>query len=159
MNLAIPFYLESHFNLQYSTIGLFFTISNMLTMVTQIPSGVLADNFGMKKITIISLSIVPLTYLTWVFIDNWMILLIAYSLSMGLWSMTWGPTTVLVSVVVPESMKGTAISIRMTAYRVGYTLGPIIAGHLLASNGGLLLFIVATLSMAACIPIGLKFRE
>jgi MFS family permease len=159
MNMAIPLFLSNQFDLKYSTIGLFFTVSNILTMFTQLPSGALADKYGMKRITLVAISIVPFTYMAWIFVENWLILLFAYSISMGLWSMTWSATTVLVSEVVPEFMTGTAISIRMAAYRVGYTLGPIIGGTLLSSNGSILPFIVATISITLAIPIGLKFKE
>lgn len=157
MGMAMPIYLSNNFKLSYSNIGLFFTASSIITMLTQVPSGMLADKYGMKRMTLVCLSIVPFTYLAWVFVENWVVLLLAYALSMGLWSMTWGATTVLVTEAVPESMRGTAISIRMTGYRVGYTLGPIISGALLSSLGGVTPFITATIIYALAILVGLKF--
>lgn len=159
MNMTVPIYLASHFELNYSTIGLFFTTSGVITMLTQVPSGAIADKYGMKRTTLVILALVPFTYLTWVLIDNWVVLLVAYALSMGLWSMTWGATTVLVSEAVPETMRGTAISARMTGYRVGYTLGPIISGILLSSYGGVTPFIAAMVIFALALPIGFRFKE
>lgn len=159
MNMSIPIYLSEHFKLNYSIIGLVFTISNIAMMIIQLPSGALADKYGMKKTSIVVLSLVPFTYFAWVFIDNWVILLIARALSMGLWSMTWGATTVLVTEAVSESMRGTAIGVRMTGYRVGYTLGPIISGYLISHFGGVTPFVAATILFSSAIPLGLRFKE
>ncbi len=159
MGMAMPIYLSNRFELTYSNIGLFFTVSSILTMLTQLPSGVLADKYGMKRMSLMCLSIVPFTYLAWVFVDNWVVLLLAYAMSMGLWSMTWGATTVLATEAVPDTMRGTAISIRMTGYRIGYTLGPIIAGTLLTRIGGVTPFIAATAIFVLAIPLGLRFKE
>ena len=159
MNMAIPIYLADRFNLSYSTIGLFFTVASIVTMVTQAPSGALSDRFGMKRSMLAFLSLVPFMYLVWVLSGNWVVLLVAYSLSMALWSSTWPATLVLVSEAVPDSMRGTAISARMTGYRVGYTIGPIICGTLLSRVGGVSPFIAATLIFAAALPIGFRFSE
>ena len=159
MNMAIPIYLADRFNLNYSTIGLFFTVSSIVTMLTQAPSGALSDRYGMKKTMLVFLSMVPFMYLVWVLSGNWIILLISYSLSMALWSMTWPASLVMVSEAVPDSMRGTAISARMTGYRVGYTIGPIICGLLLSSYGDVTPFISATVIFVAALPIGLRFKE
>ncbi len=159
MYMAVPIYLAHDFGLDYTVIGMFFTVSNLITILTQIPSGSLADRYGMKKTTMIALSIVPLSSLIWVLSRNWLMLLLSNSLIMGLWSMTWGATTVLVTSTVPDSLRGTAISVRMTGYRVGYTLGPIIAGSLFTRFGGVSPFTFATLVFALALPIGMRFKE
>ena len=159
MNMAIPIYLADRFNLNYSTIGLFFTVSSIVTMLTQAPSGALSDRYGMKRTMLGFLSLVPFMYLVWVLSGNWVLLLVSYSLSMALWSMTWPASLVMVSEAVPDSMRGTAISARMTGYRVGYTIGPIICGFLLSSYGGVTPFIAATIIFAVALPIGLRFKE
>jgi len=159
MNMAIPIYLAEKFNLNYSMIGLFFTVSSVVTMLTQAPSGAISDRYGMKRTMLVFLSIVPFMYLVWVLSDNWILLLVSYSLSMALWSMTWPASLVMVSEAVPDSMRGVAISARMTGYRVGYTVGPIICGLLLSSYGGVTPFVAATVIFAAALPIGLRFKE
>ena len=159
MNMAIPIYLADRFNLNYSTIGLFFTVSNIVTMLTQAPSGALSDRYGMKRTMLVFLSMVPFMYLVWVLSNIWVLLLVSYSLSMALWSMTWPASLVIVSEAVPDSMRGTAISARMTGYRVGYTIGPTVCGFLLSNYGGVTPFIAATIIFAAALPIGLRFKE
>jgi MFS family permease len=159
MNMAIPIYLADVFGLSYSTIGLFFTVSSVVTMVTQAPSGALSDRFGMKRTMLVFLGLVPFMYLVWVFSGNWVLLLVSYSLSMALWSMTWPASLVLVSEAVPASMRGTAISARMTGYRVGYTLGPMICGFLLQRVGGVSPFVAATVIFGAALPFGFRFSE
>jgi len=108
---------------------------------------------------LVFLGIVPFMYLVWVFSGNWVLLLVSYSLSMALWSMTWPASLVLVSEAVPASMRGTAISARMTGYRVGYTLGPMICGYLLQSVGGVSPFVAATVIFGAALPFGFRFSE
>lgn len=159
MNMAVPIYLADKFGLSYSTIGLFFTVSSVVTMLTQAPSGAFSDRFGMKRTMLVFLGIVPFMYLVWVFSGNWVLLLVSYSLSMALWSMTWPASLVLVSEAVPSAMRGTAISARMTGYRVGYTLGPMLCGFLLQRFGGVSPFIAATILWGAALPFCFRFKD
>ena len=78
---------------------------------------------------------------------------------MALWSMTWPASLVLVSEAVPYAMRGTAISARMTGYRVGYTLGPMFCGFLLQRFGGVSPFIAAVFIWVASIPFCYRFKD
>ena len=62
INLIIPLYLESRFALSASQIALFFTSMSALNLVTQIPSGTIADKFGRKRTVLIFISLLPILY-------------------------------------------------------------------------------------------------
>ena len=49
VNLVVPLYLETKFALSASKIALFFTLQSFITLLTQMPSGKLADRYGRKK--------------------------------------------------------------------------------------------------------------
>jgi MFS family permease len=128
LNMILPIYLKNQFKLSYSQIGLFFTSSNILTLITQIPSGLFADKYGLIKIIKINTLIASIPLFIWPFIQKWQILLILYSLTYVLWTMTWPATLVFITESFTNDIRGRVISLRMTAMRFGFTLGPIISG-------------------------------
>ncbi|MCK4823309.1 MFS transporter, partial [bacterium] len=68
VNQIIPLYLDSRFALSASQIGLFFTAQSLVMLVTQIPSGALADRYG-KKRTFLSLIVsIPFLLASWHFV-------------------------------------------------------------------------------------------
>jgi len=127
VNLIIPLYLESKFSLSASQIALFFTAQSALNLVTQIPSGTIADRFGRKRTVLTLISPLPLLYASWHFIGDWRILLVLNSLAFGLWSMTWPSTLTLLSGSVPSKLVGAAFGVNTTGNRLGFTIGPLIA--------------------------------
>jgi MFS family permease len=126
VNLIIPLYLESQFALNASQIALFFTAMNALSLVTQIPSGKVAERFGMKRTVLTFIVFMPFLYASWHFIADWRILLVLNSIAFGLWSMTWPATLTLLSNSVPSELLGAAFGVNITGNRLGFTLGPLI---------------------------------
>jgi len=159
VNMILPLFLEDRFQLPYSLIGLFFTSSNVVILLTQIPSGRLADRYGRKKLILACIATMPLLFGIWPFINSWWTLLVIYAVSTGLWSMTWPATLALLSNSVPEEMRGTAFGIRMTGVRLGFTIGPIIAGTLYSGYGSGAPFLSAALFNLIGIPIALMLKE
>lgn len=129
VNLIIPLYLKSRFALSASQIALFFTAQSALNLVTQIPSGSLADRFGRKRTVLTLIAVVPILFASWHFIHDWRILLVLNSLAFGLWSMTWPATLALLSGSVPSKLVGAAFGVNTTANRLGFTIGPLIASY------------------------------
>jgi MFS family permease len=129
INLIIPLYLESKYALSASQIALFFTSMSGLNLVTQIPSGTLADRFGRKRTVLVFISLMPILYASWHFIEDWRIMLVLNTLAFGLWSMTWPATLTLLSSSVPNRLVGAAFGINTTGNRLGFTLGPLIASY------------------------------
>lgn len=129
VNLIIPLYLGSRYGLSPYQIGLFFTAQSVLNLITQIPSGRLADKYGRKRFVIACITLIPILYASWHFIDNWIILLVLNSVLFGLWSMTWPGTLALIAESVPSDMVGAAFGVRMTGVRLGFTIGPLIGSY------------------------------
>jgi len=129
INLIIPLYLESKFALSASQIALFFTAQSALNLVTQIPSGKIADRFGRKRTVLTLIGLLPFLYASWHFIGDWRLLLVVSTLSFGLWSMTWPATLSLLSGSVPSKLVGAAFGVNTTGNRLGFTIGPLIAGY------------------------------
>lgn len=127
VNLIVPLYLESEFALSASKIALFFTLQSFITLVTQMPSGRIADRYGRKRTLLSIIIFIPFLFASWHFIDNWKIMLILNSLAFGLWSMTWPAILTLLSSSVPERLVGPAFGVNTTGNRLGTTIGPIIA--------------------------------
>jgi MFS family permease len=156
----LPLYLKDIYDLTPYYIGLFFTVSNLFTLFTQIPSGYLADKFGkLKFLTIISLPI-PFLFFTWGMTNNWFYLLILFSLSFSLWSMTWPPAIALISDSFIPEKKGTAFSVMMTAERFAFAAGPIIAGYMYDSINPIYPFYLAGTGFAlSLIPVQLLIEK
>jgi len=143
INTVLPLFLKNEMSLSTSNIGLFFTGSSVLTLLTQYPSGMLADRFGRKKLILACIAPIPLLYFAWPYIGDWVILLVIYSLGFGLWSMTWPASLALLSDFVPAELRGSAFGVRMTGTRLGFTVGPFFGGYLYSAIGGGSPFIAA----------------
>jgi MFS family permease len=129
VNQIIPLYLDSRFTLSESQIGLFITAQSLIMLVTQMPSGNLADRYGIKRTLLTILVSTPFLLASWHFIDDWRIMLVLNSLAFGLWSMTWSAILTLLSNAVPSSLVGPAFGLNTTGDRLGQTIGPLIAGY------------------------------
>lgn len=127
VNLIIPLYLKSRYLLNASQIALFFTAQNALNLLTQIPSGKVAEKYGMKRTVLTLILFMPILYASWHFVSDWRIMLVLNSIGFGLWSMTWPATLTLLSRSVPEEMVGAAFGVNITGNRLGFTIGPLIA--------------------------------
>ncbi len=88
MNLIIPLFLKSRFALTASQIALFFTTQNLLSLVTQIPSGKIAERFGMKRTVLTLIVMIPFLFASWHFVSDWRLMLVLNSIAFGLWIMT-----------------------------------------------------------------------
>ncbi|MFC1802720.1 MFS transporter [Thermoproteota archaeon] len=129
VNMVIPLYLESRFSLTASQIALFFTIQSLITLVTQIPSGLLADRYGRKRTILSLIFLIPFLIASWHFIGDWRIMLVLNSIAYGLFSMTWPATLSLLSSSVPSNLVGAAFGVYFTGNRLGQTIGPVIASY------------------------------
>lgn len=102
---------------------------------------------------------IPLLYAVWPLIDNWGVLLVLNSVAFGLWSMTWPATLALLSDHVPPELRGSAFGVRMTGVRLGFTIGPIIAGYLYIVKGSMAPFLASAASYLLGIPLALLLKE
>jgi DHA1 family multidrug resistance protein-like MFS transporter len=159
VNMILPLYLDRVFNLSPSRIGLFFTGNSFITLITQTPSGYLADRFNKKKLVISCLALIPLFYGLSIFVKNWVILLILFSVVFGLWSMTWPAVAALLADSVPNELLGSAFGVRMTGVRLGFTMGPIIGSYLFSNLFYTAPFLAAALFFTLSISLAFRLKE
>lgn len=159
VNMVLPLYLKNQINLVPSSIGLFFTTSSAMTLITQIPSGWLADRYGRKRLIVACLLPIPVILVMWSMTQNWVMLLVLYATSFSLWSMTWPATIAILSDNLPRWLIGSAIGIRMTGVRFGYTIGPLIGGYLYSSVSPVSPFIASAAFYGLGIVISLLLKE
>jgi MFS family permease len=119
----------------------------------------LADRKGRKRLIVAAISVVPLLFLVWPFVENWLVLLMLYSVAFDMWSLTWAPSLALLSDTIPDGLRGSAFGIRMTAVRLGFTLGPFIGGLVYSSVGHNAPFFTAAMFYAMAVPFALSLKE
>lgn len=131
INIIIPLYLIEVFSTSATQVGIFLSVGvGLSTLLTQIPSGLVSDKFGNKKIMLSCAVITVLLYLLAPLIGNYLLLVVVYMLINASWSMTWPSSVAYLVDSVPKSKRSIAISIRQTAIRLGFTIGPLIGGYL-----------------------------
>ncbi|MCK5670194.1 MFS transporter [Candidatus Bathyarchaeota archaeon] len=159
INLIIPLYLVSRFSLNASQVALFFTAQNMLSLVTQIPSGKVAERFGMKRTVLTLIALIPFLYASWHFIGDWKVMLVLNTIAFGLWSMTWPATLTLLSKSVPEEMVGAAFGVNITGNRLGFTLGPLIASYFYSNYSQTSPFLVSGAICLAAVLFAFRLKD
>ncbi|MBL7079407.1 MFS transporter [Candidatus Bathyarchaeota archaeon] len=156
---VLPLFLKNQIMISESLIGLFFTASSLLILVTQIPSGRLADRYGRKRMIVLALLPIPLLLGAWLFVDDWMLLLVIYAVFNGLRSMTWPSSLALLADFIPSELMGSALGVRMTSMRLGSTVAPVLAGYLYSSVGYRSPFLASAVLVALSIVVALAFKE
>jgi len=159
INLIIPLYLVSRFSLNASQVALFFTAQNMLSLVTQIPSGKVAERFGMKRTVLTLIALIPFLYASWHFVGDWKVMLVLNTIAFGLWSMTWPATLTLLSKSVPEEMVGAAFGVNITGNRLGFTLGPLIASYFYSNYSQTSPFLVSGAICLAAVLFAFRLKD
>ena len=156
---VLPLFLKNQIMISESLIGLFFTASSILILVLQIPSGRLADRYGRKKVLVLSLLPIPLLLGAWLFVDDWLVLLVLYAAVSGLRSMTWPSSLALLADFIPSELMGSALGVRMMSMRLGSTVAPVLAVYLYSNVGYRSPFLASAALVAMSIVIALAFKE
>ncbi len=148
----LPLFLNNELKTTITSIGLFFTASNIIGTIVQVPGGLLADRYGRKKLITILLLPVPLLYGLWGIVDKWYAYLLIYVISKGLLSMIVPASLAIVSEVFPQEKKGFAFGLRMASIRLSSAAGPLLGGYLYGSIGPSSPFIGAGVIFLLSIP-------
>jgi len=132
LQTVFPFHLTENFNKSMTEAGLFFSFGfGMATLIAQLPSGLLADRAGRRKTMAYSVFLIPLLALLFLFTNDYATTLLIYMMISGLWSATWPASAAyLMDDSSSASIKGVLIGVRLTAVRLGFTIGPLIGGYL-----------------------------
>jgi ACS family glucarate transporter-like MFS transporter len=159
MGTILPLFLKNQIMISESLIGFFFTASWLLVLIIQIPSGQLADRYGRKRIIVLSLLPIPLLLGAWLFVNNWLLLLVLYAMVSGLRSMTWPSNLALIADFIPSELLGSAMAVRMTSQRLGRTAAPVLAGYLYSKVSYRSPFLTSAMVIVLSIVIALLFKE
>ena len=159
VSMMIPIFLKNQMELPLSSIGLFFTGSSVLSLLGQVPGGWLADRYGRKRVILAFLLPIPLIFGALAMASDWVAMLALYSLFAGCLSMTGSASLALMSDSFPSELKGPAFSVRMTGFRMGSIVGPLLGGYLYISYSPKSPFIAAALLFLIAIPIVYLIKE
>ena len=149
----LPLFLNNELKTTITSIGFFFTISNIVNSIVQVPGGLLADRYGRKKLIILFLLPVPLLYGLWGTVDKWYAYLLIYAISKGLLGMIGPASLAIVSEVFPREKKGFAFGLNMAGARLGSAAGPLLGGYLYGSIGPSSPFRGAGIIFLSSIPV------
>jgi len=140
-------------------LGLVFSVSNAVAAVLQIPSGLLSDRFGRKKIHCIGTLLGVFPPLLYTFANNWADLVpwvVLGGVSVGLYvPVRW---TVVADVSTTKTM-ATAYSWTNVAWLTGSTVGPLLGGLVADFYGVKAPFIMCFALTVLGFPMVLILRE
>ncbi len=159
LNLILPLYLQDRYHLSYSLIGAFFTGSNFLMILTQLGGGVLADRYNRRHLILLCTVLTPLALGSLVLFGDWVALFVGYSLAFALWSLTWPPILAMLTDILPRSLHGAGFGLNMTGSRLGFTMGPILAGALYFAPGSLVPFVASAIVYTLALPFAYQLRR
>ncbi|KYH40311.1 MAG: arabinose efflux permease family protein, partial [Candidatus Bathyarchaeota archaeon B63] len=141
-------------------VGVFFSAGfGLATFLSQIPGGILADKLGRKKTMVFSISPLPLLSVLFLFTDDYLVVLLIYIAFTGLWSATWPASTAYITEISPSSRRGIMVGVRLTAVRLGFTVGPLIGGFLWDNFDVPTIFYVLSILMASSLLASLLLKE
>ena len=155
----LPIFLKNQMDLPFSSIGLFFSGSSVLSLLGQVPGGWLADRYGRKRIILTFLLPIPLLFAAWAVVNDWVVMLVLYSLFVGCLNMMGSASLALLSDSFPSELTGAAFSVRMTGFRMGSMIGPLLGGYLYSFLSPRSPFIAAGLLFLVGIPIIYLIKE
>jgi len=136
LDTVFPFYLTDTFNKSKTEVGFFFSFGfGLATLISQIPSGLLADRLGRRKTIIYSISLTTLASLSFLFLVGYYQNLISFMLISAFWSSTWPASAAYLMEVSLKENRGVIMSLRLMAKRLGLTVGQLVGGFLLDSQG------------------------
>ena len=159
INQILPIYLQDRYQLSYSLIGAFFTGSNILLIFTQLGGGIIADRYNRRRIILLCTALIPLVLGSWALFGDWVALFAVYSIAFALWSLTWPPILAMLTDILPRALHGAGFGLNMTGSRLGFTIGPIIAGALYFAPGSLIPILASAVVYASALPFSYLLRR
>lgn len=160
LGTVFPFYLTEHFNRSMTETGVFFSIGfGLATLIAQLPSGLLADRLGRKKIMVYSVLLIPVLSFLFPFTDDYVTTLLIYTAMSSLWSATWPASSAYLMDISARSRRGLMTGVRLTAVRSGFTIGPLIGGFLWDAFDPAISFYTTTCLFASSFLLILLLKE
>ena len=160
LGTVFPFYLTEHFGKTKTETGIFFSIGfGLATLIAQLPSGLLADRLGRKKMMVYSVSLIPILSLFFPFTKDYIPTLLIYTALSSLWSATWPASSAYLMDISTMSRRGLMMGVRLTAVRFGFTMGPLIGGFLWDAFDPAISFYATTALFVSSFILILQLKE
>ena len=141
-----PIYTESQLGFTASLISLLFSIRGITNLIIRMPAGRISDNIGRKKPFLLAYGIIIIVFSILPTVKNFTLISIVMALYGIGWGMRVAPSTALLIESVTSEDRTLALSVYMTMFDIGSTIGALLAG-----------FTVSILSggtpMLICVPI------
>jgi DHA1 family multidrug resistance protein-like MFS transporter len=155
-----PVYAEASLGLTPSLISLLFTFRGVTNVFFRLPSGRLSDRIGRRKPYILAYSIVIVMYVLLAYVKSFHILLFVMALFGVGWGVRIAPSMALASESVEDEDRPLALSVFMTMFDLGSTLGSLLVGFTSTFlSPSMLLLICAPLMSGALMVFVLLSRE
>ncbi|MCD6509128.1 MAG: MFS transporter [Thermoprotei archaeon] len=150
----LPIYLQEKFNSSKTQIGAFFSVGfGLSTMIVQVPSGLIGDKYGHKRAMLAFASLTPLLSIAWPHVNDLLLLTLLGMCVNGLYSGTWSPSITYIIKMTPRNARNLAVVLRQTCIRLGFTIGPIVAGWLWDTFGPVITFYGSAAFFAAALVL------
>ena len=160
LNTVIPFYITDIFHKNEADVGLFFSVGlGVAMLITQVPSGLLADKLGRKRVMVYAVALTPLMPLLLTLSNDYIIAIILYTAVTGLWSMTWPASVAYLIDLAATSRRGFIVGLRQMAVRLGFTVGPIVGGYIWDVIGPMASFYATSIFFAVSLMFLLMLKE
>ncbi|MCW4020013.1 MAG: MFS transporter, partial [Candidatus Bathyarchaeota archaeon] len=160
LNTTFPFYLTENFQKTKTEVGVFFSLAfGVATFISQVTSGFTADRLGRKKTMTYSVFPIPFLALLFLFASDYVSTFLVYMAIMALWSATWPASAAYLMEMSSASRRGLMMGLRLTAVRLGFTIGPLIGGFLWDNFGMTTSFYTVTAFLASSFILILLLKE
>jgi DHA1 family multidrug resistance protein-like MFS transporter len=154
-----PVFASEGLGLTASAISLLFTFRGVTNMVIRIPAGRLSDRIGRRKPFIIAYAIVISAYAILAYTKNFGLLAITMALFGVGWGMRIAPSMALVSESVGDEDRTLTLSVFMTMFDLGSTLGSFLVGLTGALLSPQTLLLICAPVMAVALIVFILFSK
>ncbi len=127
-DMIIPLYVEG-FAEKVAIIGLIVAMPYIASIIAEVPTGILVDRYGRKKVLLLALFIFGLVVVLYYLFANSIAILALLGVLFGVTSVAfWVTSAVLVRDYSPKEMLGESEGVYLSISSIGWIIGPLIGG-------------------------------
>ncbi|MEM1602556.1 MAG: MFS transporter [Candidatus Bathyarchaeia archaeon] len=111
-------------------IGLLSSVFNLVKTIANVPGGILGDKMNRSMIVLISLLLLPTSYLLLFLAEQSYWILCSYILLGIFWGLSMPSLSAIIADIIPENIRGTAFAIFNLSWITSQTVAPVLGGFL-----------------------------